>query len=391
MRRLLEGRALQAIMTPSWIKELDAEYLRLSEAGRMDPGQLRETCYIEAVKREANPENAFGALLRVGTQRVADKSYDEETKSFSVRTVAMANKSDKKAEFYNPLESSETPELVPEGQAFNEGQVKGINVIVPNYKFGKIEAFTNELWEDEQTGQLKGRQGKMGIAMARLEEIYFAIRYLGAAGSYGNLTVPADPWTTQEGSTTWAGVNPGGIFTFSANDANTLNNRLETFGPLSVPRLKEAFYRARRIKDLQNVRLGWVPNYLLVSATDEFNAAGIMRSAYYAGVVGRSTQTQNVATSGEYGGQMSENVFKGSLEIALNRYLSDWVWSVGKKGEGFVFQERTGLEIVQEVPNSGRSFEYDEIRMRTKKRFEQAWLDPRFAVLGNDGSVVGGF
>lgn len=395
MTKILEASRLAELGTPDWIKALDREFAtRESDANpgrRMSHPQLRAVCYIEAAKREANPENAFGQLLRVGTLRVADKQYEEDTKQYSLRKFALISSSNKKGEFYNPLESSETPELVPEGQSFPEGQVKGINVVLINYKFGKIEAFTNELWDDDQTGQIKGRQGKMGTAMARLEEIYAAIRYLGAAGSYGNLIVPASFWTSQEGSVTYAGVNPGGIFTFSANDANTLNNRLQVFGPLSVPRLKEAFMRARKIKDLQGVRLGWVPDYLLTSATDEFNALGILNSAYYAGVIGRSGQTFNTATSGEYGGPMAANVFKGSVEPLVNRYLTDWAWAIGKSGEGYCFQERTGLEIVQEVPLSGESFEKDAIRMRSRKRFEQDWIDPRFAILGDDGSVAGGF
>jgi hypothetical protein len=74
-----------------------------------------------------------------------------------------------------------------------------------------------------------------------------------------------------------------------------------------------------------------------------------------------------------------------------NRYLQDWEWYLGTANKGLVFQRRSPWEIVQEVPNSGADFSSDNIRFKSRCRFEVDWIDSSFWIQGNDGSAVGTF
>jgi hypothetical protein len=60
---------------------------------------------------------------------------------------------------------------------------------------------------------------------------------------------------------------------------------------------------------------------------------------------------------------------------------------VGDPKRGFVFQRRDPMEVVQENAQSGDSFRMEVYAFRARERFEADWIEPRFAYLGNDGSV----
>jgi hypothetical protein len=53
----------------------------------------------------------------------------------------------------------------------------------------------------------------------------------------------------------------------------------------------------------------------------------------------------------------------------------------------FVCQIREAASVVQEVPNSGESFDRDIIRWRLRLRVNADHIDPRFAWQGSDGTV----
>jgi hypothetical protein len=73
----------------------------------------------------------------------------------------------------------------------------------------------------------------------------------------------------------------------------------------------------------------------------------------------------------------------------VNIYLPDWAWYLGEAKKGLMMVRRDPLAVVQEVPNSGNSFNYDTIRFRSRMRWEMEWVDPRFWFQGNDGTVSG--
>jgi hypothetical protein len=60
-----------------------------------------------------------------------------------------------------------------------------------------------------------------------------------------------------------------------------------------------------------------------------------------------------------------------------------------EKKKGPVFQRRVPMSVVQEIPNSGASFDLDSIRWRSRSRWEFDFVDARFCWLGNNGSVAG--
>jgi len=387
MGSMLEGRALQEAMTPDWVKKMveTADF----DSPDFSYKRLREACYREAIKREANPSGAFGQLLRADTQRVADAWYNEVQGNYTYAKVCQTVNSNKRQEFYNPLMTAAVATFTAEGQPYSESGMVGLDIEVKARKWMGGESFTRELFDDDLTGQVRQRQRRLAEAQARTLEIYFAQRMQGTAGSFGPLTIPASTWPSFPTAVNQFNTAVGAVFT--PEGPTGLGNQLAAFLPLSTSGLKEAQDLLERIPDRQGNRLGKMPNTLLISPKDRMHASIILNSAFYPTVIGAEGQTWNTADSARAGAPGASNPWKGLYELLVNRYLTDWAWFLGIAGEGLVFQLRDPFEVVQEVPFSGQSFENDVIRFRSRSRWEIEWIDPRPWIRGDDGSVPGAF
>ena len=390
---LREGAKRVAEDTPAWLgkilESVDMENSRLSMK------DLRNFVYAEARKREATPSSALGQLLRADTQRIADGWFQDpanDEKSFTV--IPAQGSSNKAEEFYNPLHSAVIQSETAQGAPYTEGQVVGEDIVIPNRKFMGGESFTRELFDDDKTGQIRDRQRKLAEAMTRTVEVYFALAYPGAGGTFGavngvGLVVGADPWPTLPTSLNQFGNTVTGIFTVAG--PNGLGNRVAVFGQLSTPLLKEVQDLADQMVDRQGNIVAVQPDTLFISTKDKINAKVIAHSASYPTVQGLSGETFNTATSGIAPSGFAMNPWQGAFKIVVNRYLAAWSCYYVQAGRGFVYQVRDGFEVAQEAPLSGKSFDTDAIRLRTRARWAQRWVDPRFAIQINDGSSVGSF
>ncbi len=286
--------------------------------------------------------------------------------------------------------------------AFPEVAITGENSQLVNVKFGQMVRLERELFDDDQTGQIKGRAKPLGEGMRTTEGVYAAFRLLGSARTYANLTVPASNYTTTD-------IN-GNTITgpFSTSIYGSTGNRPSTFGPLNIGRFKTAYTQTLNAVDPLQNKVIVNPNRLIVSSNDAITGKMLLADGYYPGVVGQSdTTTANNpvlggtsatagASQGAYagmlGGAFAPNPFAGmGIELVMERYLPAWAWVLMEGGKGLVMQQRDPMEITQEAPDTGSWFNFDVVAFRSRERFECDWVGggSRFAYMGDDGTVTG--
>ena len=348
--------------------------------------------------REANSETALGFLVRKGVQTAANDWYQTAARAWQdyCRTASSTTV----AEWYAPLYPSVIADRVDRGQEFPEGRVIGEDSHLVNQKFGLIEAFDRELFDDDQTGQIRQRAERLGGSMAITESVWSSSRFVGTSRTYANVTVPASGYSTTD-------INGTAVTTpFSATlYGSASGNRPSSYGILGMGSIKIGYIQLLNAVDPLQNKIITNPNCLLVSSQDKINADLLLAPGGYPAVIGQSAGTTDPGTlggtgiattatqgvlAGFPGGYGSPNPFAGmGIKVCLERYLADSVWAFGEAGKGLIFQERDPLEIVQEGPNTGASFSFDAIRFRSRRRFEVDWVGggSRFWYLGSDGSA----
>lgn len=344
--------------------------------------------------REATPETALAFLLRKGIQTITNDWYLTVPREW--QEYCLVSSSDAVAEWHGPLYASTVAGRVARGDRFPEGRIIGEDIVLVNYKFGLIESFDRELFDDDMTGQIRQRAQRLGQSMAITENAYAALRFIGTAGQYVNLIVPASNYTTTD-----VNGNPvNGPFSASMHGAlsggGVYGNRPVTFAALSLNLLKQAYSNLLNAKDPQGNKIIVNPNLLLHSSMDALHAPMLVSPPagvpYYPAVIGAAGTTASTAAAGFPGGVFGANPFMGlGIKPQLARFLPDWAWALGEKAKGFVWQERDPLEVVQEQPATGAAFDVDAYRFRSRRRFEADWVGSRFWWLGDDGTVAGSF
>lgn len=386
------GSQLVERETPGYIRQiLDRGFYNLDDPDFSARGfmeSLRDVVAGRSSMSEATPTGALGFLLRAATQRIMDGWFTENQSELSYLQVCATVNSNKRQEFYNPLHTAAVQSKTVEGEPYSESAVRGEDVVLVNQKFMGGESFTSEMFDDDLTGQIRQRQSDLAEAAIRTLEVYFALRFLGTAGSFGPLNVPASNWTSFSTSVNEFNQTLAGIFTPRVGTAG-LGNRIGTLRPLSTPALKECNTLLRQMRDLQGNRLGYKADTLLISPTDEIHADIIANSAYYPSIQGLQGETYSTGTSGRAGSHGAVNPWRGAFKVVVNRYFTDWAWALGMAGRGIVFQLRDPVQIQQEAPNAGKSFDLDGVRLRSRARWEIDWTDPRPWILGSDGTGSG--
>jgi hypothetical protein len=351
--------------------------------------------------REANAETALGFLLRKGVQTIANDWYQVTNKEWP--NYCLTASSTTIAEWYAPLYPSVIADRVQAGVQFPEGRIIGEDSHLVNQKFGLIEAIDQELISDDQSGQIKQRAQRLGQSMSITESVWAASRFVGTERTYANLTVPASSYSTTDINGT-AVSTPFSTTLYGASAGNAL----QSYGTLNMGHLKQAYVQLLNAVDPLQNKIIVNPSCLLVSSQDAINGKLLLAEGGYPAIVGQSdaalasnptiggTSATAGASQGAYtgfpGGFGSNNPFSGlGIKLIVERYMTDWVWALGEAKKGLVFQERDPMEVVQESPNTGSSFNFDQVRFRSRRRFECDWVGggSRFFVLGNDGSVTG--
>jgi len=330
--------------------------------------RLRESVYNQAARlREANAETAFGQLLRAGIQTYAINSYQTVPVVYPDLVTEVASR--RFQEYYAPLFRPNLPKKVDRGQEFQDNPIAGLSRVLTNFKFGMIEGFERELFDDDQTGQIKNRASQMGENFKIMEEIYVMGKVTGAGFTSQGVQVDPDVTFTD-------------VFTGTGNGTyNTApkGNRPAVFGSLTQPNLETADISLMNIVDDLGNKFLVAPNTLLVGTSNKFVGAKILNSTLQPSVPS--------ATAGSTGYVMTINPLQGLYKLLVSRFLPALAWYLGDPKKCIVFQRRDPLEIIQENPASGQSFSQEVYRFKSRSRFEVGMIDSRFMFEGDDGTV----
>ena len=123
--------------------------------------RLREAAERIADLHETNSVTTFGWLLRRAVQEFANDIYQNIAVIYpNFVTEIRSNRRSRK--FTAASTAGEMPRLTDAGEKFQDSTFKGFERELINYKFGRSESFERELFDDDQTGQVRARAGNMG-------------------------------------------------------------------------------------------------------------------------------------------------------------------------------------------------------------------------------------
>ncbi len=294
--------------------------------------------------REANASSSLGQLLRYGVQNFMFDAYKDVPTVYQdiVQVVSSANRQ----EWYAPLYGAEIPLEVTPGTPYEDSRIMGLDTVLVNKKVGRILSIQKELFDDDQTGQVSGRAGKLGKRVRYKEEydVMIALR--------------------------------------SATYNTTIGNAPAANVALTQGALETADIALHNVRDPLGNRMGVDPGLLLVSTADKFNAAKLLNSTLQPSIPGASTETISSAASGQTGWTGADNPLKGLYDLRVSRFLGNGDWFLMEPKTSIPFQERSPLSVVQEDPNSGRSFDQDVYRWKVSRRYATTVLESRYIYAG---------
>ena len=358
-----------------WLKELcdfnspHFSVKKVAEAARK---------YDKAKFREANSEGTLQQLLRAGIQTGVNDIYQIVPKDFEAfqRTVS----SDKAVELFAPMFKPGYPRRTDQGEEFSAPLIGlgALDVQIQAAKFGGILSITREMIEDDQSAQVSAMPAYYGERMAEIENAWCAQRFVGSAGSYGGDVIPASA-TNVSGESSWPYST-----SFAAGGGQ---NKLSTLQAFSQQALVQAIYLSRQMKDpLGNLMLV-SPTHIIAGTAIELPVKELCDSPNYVSTSSYSQAQSNTGSSTGVGTTFAKNMLAGQFDPLISRFLPATFCALGQAGKGFLMVRRTMLEVLQESPAAGGSFEQDVYRWRIRARWIPDWLEPRFAVLVNDGTV----
>jgi hypothetical protein len=175
--------------------------------------RLRAVAEQTAELIEANVESSYGYLLRGAVQEFATESYQDHPVIYPNLVTPIG--STKLTEVYGGLYRSALPSETDAGEEFQETNFKGFERELRNKKFGRIERFERELFDDDQTGQVRQRAGMMGEGYRTFEEIYVLNRIFNTARTEEGVDVPASTYGSGTVFSTTIGNRPSSFARFS--------------------------------------------------------------------------------------------------------------------------------------------------------------------------------
>lgn len=360
------GRVMESAKKEWGLKD-PSKSLDMSQDG-FSIKSFREAAYRAAAfkTREAQSETAFGQLLRAGVLQEFNNNYQavEVTYDAVVRQV----QSNKRQEFFAPLERTGFPKQTQAGEPFPETDFRGLDIELINAKYGFIFAVERELVDDDQTGQIVQRAAQMGENARIHEEAWVWQRLAGVAGSFDGETIPVSatyptPYRTKA---------QGGVFGTSAvpTGVNATAN-----GRLSQTQIQNGWILGVQMTDQLGRPMLVKPNFLAVSAQDIFFATILLQSS-----LNPSSSSTASADIGKTGSINSINPIANLVGIIATRFLPDYAALLIEAGKGFAFQRRDPTEVVQENPQSGLPFSQEVYRYKERSRWVADFIDPRFVI-----------
>jgi hypothetical protein len=306
------------------------------------------------------------ALTKITT--IAGMTDAYKLAATTYRNLAQVTTSKSAEETYFPLQRGDIPVPVGETEAAPESRLGGVLTRVKNYKFARVLVYSNDLADDDQTGQLTTQAGQIGEAMSYAEEQWWIVT-LFATYAIANLR------------------GAGGIvppMNIAGQAPANYGGPVCTVGPLTQPNLENLYGASGYITDIEGNFALVMVDTLLVAWADRLTAKKLLNSMYNPATPPAGAQAT--------GGIFSENPMKGELEISASPFIMrartglDGVnrpWALLQSGRGHIFQERTPLSVVTEAPNAGKSFDEDSTRTKVKRRFGAGTVLPEFILVGN--------
>lgn len=327
---------------------------------------FRRACYEVARRlKEAQPENMFGQLLRAGVQNTFNNIYQAVPVTYT--SVVKESGSNKRQEFYAPLERVGFPKEIENGDHFPESNFKGLDLELINKKKGMMLAFERELFDDDQTGQIQDRVSQMAENTRIYENAFVWTKICNSATSLDGQALGVSQTYSTVYST--SGIHTGGF------GINALSN-----GRLSQSKIEAGYILSVGMKDQSGRPMLVQPKVLAVSKQDMFYADILLNS---------TTQPSMASTAaadiGKVGGVMSKNPIQNLVGIVVDRFIIDYAAILIDSGKGFVFQRRDPTEVVQENPMSGPAFSQEIFRYRNRSRWQADFIDPKFFINLNPG------
>jgi hypothetical protein len=330
--------------------------------------------------REANAEGGLGALLRAGAQTSVNSMYNAVPTDWE--GVAQVVPSNKAIELYNPLFRAGFPSRTGEGDEPRRLRAQGQDIQIRNFKEAAIFEVTEEMIEDDLSNQVQEQPKQIGENMAIVKDAWVFNRWLGNAGTDpGGDVIPASQTGGMAGETNgWpysnAFVKGGG------------KNRLTTYAAFGMGPVQLGQQLAFQMLDAKGQKLLINPDTLIAGTALADPVALFLNSEYYPVTTSMKASTSTGAgTDTGIGTQFATNIFRGRFNPVISRWLPATAYGLMQAGRGLIVQQRRPLRVIQENPTSGPAFTASVFRYKIDERWETDWIEPRFSILLNDGSV----
>ena len=313
--------------------------------------------------REAMNRTEYQVYMVKGVRGLLDGAYMRAALQATFMDIVVEDVSDAYLENYPSLGDPQFPKQVNEGQPFpvlSPGSPD--NVRFTNLKYGGIIEIGNEVEEDDQSPGKEIR--KQGMALGR-KHIEFKDK-----STYSILSNNPAIYDAQN---FFAVAHPG----FTGGATRTNNNNILTSVTMSANALATVIGQVAKWEgadvnqDIDVLCERIVCPVTLNGAANALTRADLLPFAAGAGPNGPAATV---------GGGMP-NFYKGKLAVTASPRLdksSTVNWYVKTDFPGLLYLKRKGLQVYQELPNSGKSFEQGMLRWRTEERFRLGVLNWRW-------------
>lgn len=358
-----------------------------SENTQVSLKNLWEACCESEEKgqlKEANAESVYAALLRLGVTNLVAKAFGLVPVIWN--KVLFVNQVSGLFGVYGSTFRPNMPKFLGAGEEFPELNVQPMGTILENVKWGSMLSFQNEAVDDDMTGELTTKASEAGEDMAILQELAFAafLQDIGSTGlTEGDLTVTTPTYTDPDGTT--------GVYASTGNR----QNRPSSFGRISVNTIQFAMQTLKLMKQPNGRKILVVPDSLVYHPCDWQIVQVLFGSDYW------PASYYTADSTAPQGGTVSSapnaiNPIKGyglnPMEcrfLNFNTSTNGGAWFIGKaKSRSLIYQQRDGLQTLQESPSAGKSFDLDLSRWRNRMRGNWGWVlgGARFWFEGNSGA-----
>ena len=337
--------------------------------------------------REANVAGTVQQFLRAGIQLAINNMYQKTDTTFDPMYQTLP--SNKAVELYAAAFRSTFPDLKGFGEEANQAEIAGTDIQVPNQqKAVKMFTVTEEMFLFDQTSQVQQQAQQIAENFPIFADSHAAGRFMSNAvnGAYAvldanNNAVPVSKTGTQAGETTWpwnvAFTNGGG------------KNRLTSYTAASYETIIQLRAMARQMLDQKGHKMLVNPDTVFcgVGLTDGFElmlkSSMWPSSATISSVAGGGA----VKTDMAIGISHADNLLKGKFNLVDSIWLPNTAYGIAQAGKGFIKQMVRPVRVQVENPMSGPSFTGGLVRNKIDEIWTFEWLEPRFALLGSEGSV----